>query len=181
MTLQRTAADAAPPASLPLSELARALLLDGARLRSSLDVPVLLWELAPTPGSAPRELGTRAAGSLHTPRVGEPLVLALRKANNKGNAFSMGITVGRTSNNDLWLDDASVSRFHAYFQQAPHDESWQLVDAESRNGTWAGTRRLAAAAPHPLVDGESLRFGDVEVRFLQPVSFLHFLEQHLRR
>jgi hypothetical protein len=173
--------DLSSGAALGLAELARALMLDGEQLRRSLEVPVLLWELAPTPGSTPRELRTRVAGVLHTPREGEPLVLPLRKANNKGNAFSMGVTVGRTSNNDLWLEDPSVSRFHAYFQLAPQGEAWQLVDAESRNGTWAGERRLAPASAHTLVDGETLRFGDVEVRFLQPASLLLLLEQHLRR
>src|SRR5689334_10029496 len=43
--------------------------------------------------------------------VGEPIVFPVVK--NQENAFGRGITVGRTGNNDVVLDDGTVSRFHA--------------------------------------------------------------------
>ena len=45
---------------------------------------------------------------------GDPLAAVIEKS--KDNAFQRRVTVGRTANNDIVLEDASVSRFHAWFQ-----------------------------------------------------------------
>src|SRR3712207_3012192 len=65
--------------------------------------------------------------------VGEPIVFPVVK--NQENAFGRGITVGRTGNNDVVLDDGTVSRFHAWFQRET-DGRYTLTDAGSKNGSF---------------------------------------------
>jgi pSer/pThr/pTyr-binding forkhead associated (FHA) protein len=89
----------------------------------------------------------------------------------------MGITVGRTENNDLVLDHSSISRFHAYFLRDSRAKTWKLVDAESKNGTWVGPLRLERGATAPVQDRTRLRFGYVDMTFLEPESFFRHVER----
>lgn len=141
--------------------------------------PVVVWLAAPPevqrlegdliwktdPGFKPRRPGD------------DPLVFPLKKRSDKANAFALGITVGRTANNDLELDDASVSRFHAWFQIDPVSAVWHVCDAESRNGTWVQQQRLPPRRPAPLTDGEVVAIGDIELTFMTPASFGPWLKQ----
>ena len=88
----------------------------------------------------------RTLTSVATPMlgVGEPIVFPVVK--NQENAFGRGITVGRTGNNDVVLDDGTVSRFHAWFQREP-DGSYTVTDAGSKNGSFVTGVRLQPRAP----------------------------------
>ncbi|NUR49526.1 MAG: FHA domain-containing protein, partial [Hamadaea sp.] len=74
-------------------------------------------------------------------------------------------TIGRTSDNDLILDDPSVSRHHARITRGP--EGFLLEDLNSFNGTTVGGRTLHGDRA-ALNDEMELLFGDVPVRFAQP-------------
>ncbi|MBI3621481.1 MAG: FHA domain-containing protein [Nitrospirae bacterium] len=76
----------------------------------------------------------------------------------KGSQF----TVGRGSDNDLVLSHPSVSRSHLLirFEQGGH----LARDLESRNGTLLNGRPMTSA---PLTGGESLRVGEVALRFIR--------------
>ena len=141
-----------------------------------LDCPVLIWNSAPAETSRVL-LATAPHQTAQRPRSGEPVVFELRKGVDARNGFAMGVTVGRTDSNDVWLDDESVSRFHAYFQQVSQRgaQVWQVVDAESMNGTFLNTFKLPEKKPESLRDGDALRFGDVEVKFLLPEGFKNLL------
>ena len=89
----------------------------------------------------------------------------------------MGVTLGRTANNDILVPHPSVSRFHAYFQQGADNITWSLVDAESKNGTFIGDNKLVPTRPSPLTDAAKMRFGEAEVRFFLPQGFVEFLRQ----
>lgn len=145
--------------------------------RVDLTVPVLLWEAPPVQPSDSQILGATDSGKKQQsrPTRTEPLVLPLRKGPSRSNAFVMGITVGRTENNDLVLADTSVSRFHAYFLEDARRKVWRLVDAESKNGTWVGAQKLQQSTQVELQDKARLRFGDVELTFLLPESFFAHL------
>lgn len=92
-------------------------------------------------------------------RPGEGALLqAVRK---RQDTFPSMITVGRTANNDLVLLDASVSRFHAWFQL--DGDRLLLADAGSRNGTLVAARTLEPKVLTPVRMGERLRFGEVVV------------------
>lgn len=71
------------------------------------------------------------------------------------------VVIGRAAGCDLQLPDPSVSPRHASLRQRGSD--YVVVDEGSDNGTFAGGVRLERHAPHPLRDGELLRFGRVWV------------------
>jgi hypothetical protein len=104
--------------------------------------------------------------------VGEPIVFPVVK--NQENAFGRGITVGRTGNNDVVLDDGTVSRFHAWFQREP-DGRYTVTDAGSKNGTFVVGVRLTPRRPSPVVDGARLRFGHVDLTFYLASGFTKVL------
>ena len=78
------------------------------------------------------------------------------------------------------LEDASVSRFHAWFQQDERTNVWQLVDAGSKNGTWASGRRLIAKKATEIEDGQKVKIGSLELTFHSPVGFKKMLEARRR-
>lgn len=161
-----------------LSEFARRFLLDEVATRRELTTPVLVWEAGASAEGTELVFQTRSGGFGSTrPRGGVPLVLPVRKGGAKLNAFAMGVTVGRAEINDVPLDDESVSRFHAWLAEGP--QGWKLVDAESMNGTWMGGYKLEANKPALVRDGERLRFGNVEVVFMQPATFFGYLRTTL--
>lgn len=78
--------------------------------------------------------------------------------------FPAMITVGRTPNNEIVLHDVEVSKFHAWFRVA--DGRVELVDANSRNGTFVGHERLPPKEPRIVATGSTLRFGSLELQLL---------------
>ncbi len=75
-------------------------------------------------------------------------------------------TVGRSAENNIQLDDLSVSRRHARI--VVEDGAIHVEDLGSSGGTSAGGQRLPARTPHALGEGEALRFGDVQVEIGLP-------------
>lgn len=153
-----------------LSQLAPTVLVNPRAWAKLEKTPLLVWEKAPAKKQKTLVLGTlpgyrlEAAGS-------DPLCYRLRKYNRVGNAFPLGITLGRAEFNDVPIDDGSVSRFQAYFQQDQQSGIWHIVDAESFNGTSLDGVALAPNRASPLRDKAELRFGNVELRFFLPDSF----------
>ncbi|MBZ4423055.1 FHA domain-containing protein [Myxococcus sp. RHSTA-1-4] len=105
--------------------------------------------------------------------VSESVVFPVVKS--RTNAFGRGITVGRTGNNDVVLEDGSVSRFHAWFTREEGQEGLLLTDAGSKNGSWVGGARLTPRRAVPVEDGARLRFGQVEVAFYTASGFVRML------
>ncbi len=82
-------------------------------------------------------------------------------------AFKPGgrrLNVGRVSDNDLALNDASVSKIHATLMM--NSQGTMLVaDTGSTNGTYINGRRISYGEARQIEDGDVVGFGDVEVRF----------------
>ena len=77
------------------------------------------------------------------------------------------LTVGRSSSADVQLPHASVSRSHATLRVV--DGRWVVHDGRSSNGTFVGETAAHAPGegdPTPLVQGQAVRFGDVNAVFL---------------
>src|SRR6266850_6422570 len=73
------------------------------------------------------------------------------------------LNVGRASDNELTLNDSSVSKIHAALLM--NSEGTLLVaDTGSTNGTFINGRRIAYGESRPIEEGDVLGFGDVEVR-----------------
>jgi hypothetical protein len=163
--------------SFALSQLARRLWTDEARLREEFKCPFLTWESSERDHNEETWLGTQTGAPELVPRVGEPLVFPLIKGPSLANAFGMGVTVGRTANNDIVLHDQSVSRFHGFFQLDAKTGVWKLHDADSKNGTWATGLKVEAKNPVALTSGALLRFGDVQMVYRSADDFFAFLRE----
>lgn len=161
--------------AVSLTTFARNFLTDKEGLIRSLKAPVLLWEAGDEKPQDPLLFGTQGGLAPSRPRRGNPVVLEVKKEGARTNAFTMGITVGRTENNDVVLEDHSISRFHAYFQHDEKAQRWKLFDAESKNGTWIGPLKLTPNKGELVPDRARLRFGFIEVTFFTPASFLDYL------
>lgn len=74
------------------------------------------------------------------------------------------MNVGRVSDNDLSLNDGSVSKIHATVMMN-HEGTLLVADTGSTNGTFINGRRIAYGEARQIEDGDVLSFGDVEVRF----------------
>ena len=72
------------------------------------------------------------------------------------------LNVGRTKENDLWLDDASVSKVHAALVLNSENQL-MVADTGSTNGTFINDLRIAYGKAIPVKSGDKLKFGTVEV------------------
>ena len=63
------------------------------------------------------------------------------------------VTVGRSPESDIFLDDVTVSRQHAeiFRRERPEEKGFRIRDAGSLNGTYVNRKR---------VDEARLRYGD---------------------
>ena len=73
------------------------------------------------------------------------------------------LNVGRASDNDLTLNDASVSKIHGALLMTA-EGSLLVADTGSTNGTFINGRRIAYGESRVIEDGDVIGFGDVEVR-----------------
>jgi len=80
-----------------------------------------------------------------------------------GASFADRITIGRTSNNDIVVADASISRLHAYVRR--DNKQWLVADGGSKNGSWLKGATLEPRRERPLESRAVLRLGDVDLTF----------------
>jgi len=73
------------------------------------------------------------------------------------------LNVGRASDNELMLNDASVSKIHAALLMSS-EGTLLVADTGSTNGTFINGRRIAYGESRLIEDGDVVGFGDVEVR-----------------
>ncbi len=77
------------------------------------------------------------------------------------------MSVGRGTDNDLYLNHASVSKVHAALM-LNREGTLLVADTGSTNGTFINGRRIAYGEARHIEDGDVVGFGDVEVRFKKP-------------
>jgi hypothetical protein len=73
------------------------------------------------------------------------------------------LNVGRASDNELTLNDGSVSKIHAALLMTS-EGTLLVADTGSTNGTFINGRRIAYGESRAIEDGDVIGFGDVEVR-----------------
>ena len=73
------------------------------------------------------------------------------------------ISVGRTKENDIALDDISVSKFHASLM-LNDDGKLIVADTGSTNGTFVGGERIAYGKAVEIDGGSDLKFGSMAVK-----------------
>ncbi|MFT3699749.1 MAG: FHA domain-containing protein [Kofleriaceae bacterium] len=84
-------------------------------------------------------------------------------AKKPGASFPDRITIGRTPNNDVVINDTSISRLHAYLKKS--GARWVVADAGSKNGSWLKGAVLDARKEQNIDSRAVLRLGDVDVTF----------------
>jgi pSer/pThr/pTyr-binding forkhead associated (FHA) protein len=72
-------------------------------------------------------------------------------------------TIGRDSQNDIVLDELTVSRCHAVLFVQP--EGSILIDLDSTNGTWLNGMLVPPDQAVPLADGDIIRLGRLVTRY----------------
>lgn len=72
--------------------------------------------------------------------------------------------VGRGTDNEMHLNDGSVSKIHATLMMN-REEVLMVADTGSTNGTYINGRRISYGEACPIEEGDVVAFGDVEVRF----------------
>ena len=113
--------------------------------------------VSPPPIPAPVRVGA-ASGYVASSLNGVPHLVG-----RGGQRFELrgGLTrLGRALDNDIVVDDSSVSRYHANIRS--HDGAFELIDLNSRNGTFVADRRITEAR---LSNGDSIRLGDAQLTF----------------
>ena len=166
--------------ALSFSMLASQLLVDRESVVRALSWPVLLWEARPSDVVAARgyDDSTEAGCRPRRPTSAEPLLMEVRK---RRGATSEEVTVGRMHDNDLVLEDVTVSRTHALLRREPITGGWTVVDAGSHNGTFLDGVLIVPGRVMPLMDRARVRFGDVEVTFFQPQGFEQYVRARVAR
>jgi pSer/pThr/pTyr-binding forkhead associated (FHA) protein len=124
--------------------------------------PLFLNTAQSMPKAAPWQRGTP---NLH--------ILPLVKV--PGTPFVDLITLGRTTGNDIRVDDHSVSRFHAFFRQRLGH--WYLCDSGSKNGTRVAGKQLAPRTEAKLQNRDLIHFGSVEASFYGSDALFDLLTQ----
>lgn len=116
-------------------------------------------ELGPTniPKGAPSVHDVNVTARVTTAGGSREFNLAFRPGGRR-------LSVGRGRDNELCVNDGSVSKIHAALVM--NREGTLLVsDTGSTNGTFINGRRLAYGEARQIEEGDVVGFGDVEVRF----------------
>jgi pSer/pThr/pTyr-binding forkhead associated (FHA) protein len=71
------------------------------------------------------------------------------------------MTIGRSPDTEIFLDDVTVSRDHAVLVR--RSGAWFLDDSGSLNGTYVNRRRIDS---HRLEDGDELQIGKYKLTYL---------------
>ncbi|WP_058867929.1 SpoIIE family protein phosphatase [Chloracidobacterium thermophilum] len=79
---------------------------------------------------------------------------------------SVRLTIGRSSRNDICLNDPFVSRLHAEIRR--DGESFVLYDSGSANGTYHNGQRIESSAA--LHFGDVIRIGETELRVVDGLA-----------
>ncbi len=90
--------------------------------------------------------------------------LVVRSGGRVGESFPLRgdrVTIGRTPDADVFLDDVTVSRDHAVL--VARGDSWHLDDSGSLNGTYVNRRRIDSAR---LDDGDEVQVGKFKLTYL---------------
>lgn len=94
----------------------------------------------------------------------EKSMLIIARGPNKGSRFlitSEGVTIGRSADSDIFLDDITVSRLHAKIAKV--EENFVLLDQGSLNGTYFENEPITQRS---LLSGDEFQIGKFHLLFI---------------
>jgi hypothetical protein len=112
----------------------------------------------------PEEVNEDDSLSLADLRIEGPALVVRSGGGRAGETFALAgerIGVGRGPENEVFLDDVTVSRRHAVLVR--RDDGFYIDDEESLNGTYVNRRRVESAK---LEDGDEVQIGKYRLTFL---------------
>lgn len=74
---------------------------------------------------------------------------------------SVTISIGRATDNALALNDPQTSSHHAEISPGYNDDTYQITDLGSTNGTFVNDQRLTPGLPCTLNPGDRIRIGSI--------------------
>ena len=110
----------------------------------------------PVPGAAPPMPDIQVIARVTLPGGTREIPLIFKPGGRR-------LNVGRASDNELSLNDASVSKIHAALLMTG-EGTLLVADTGSTNGTYINGRRISYGESRQIDDGDVVGFGDVEVR-----------------
>ncbi len=123
--------------------------------------PAAAGPVAPVFGPPPSEIPA-AGGTRVIERAPKTLAMLVDKSRPDRRYDLTGtVNIGRSSDNQVSLQDPTVSRHHAWIKS--EGEAFSVFDVGSANGTFVNDERVEA--PRPLESGDVVRFGDAEFIF----------------
>lgn len=109
-------------------------------------------------------------------QIAETLIIEIRKQTSS--APTNMICVGRAANNDIVLSNNTVSKLHTYFLVSEGNDSYEIVDANSTNGTIVNNERLVAYKNQPLNNRDHIQFGpSIQMVYLTPQGLYDLIQQ----
>ena len=94
----------------------------------------------------------------------EKAMLIINRGSNLGSRFlitSQGASIGRSSPNDVFLDDVTVSRSHAKIEST--SSGFSIKDSGSLNGTYVNNNSIKE---HVLHSGDQIQIGKFHLLFV---------------
>ncbi len=117
---------------------------------------------APLPSAEPAEEFPAAGGTRIIERGPKHLAMLVDRSRPDRRYDLKGTTnIGRAQDNQVVLDDATVSRHHAWIKS--EGEEFMIFDIGSANGTFVNDEQIEE--PRLLKHGDVIRFGDAELVF----------------
>ena len=130
----------------------------------------LVWEAGPWRPPARGRDTVQARPGMPGLNSGESLAISIEPAAGSG-----AVTVGRSTENDVVIDDATLSRIHMRLEQGEAGR-WSALDLGSSNGT-AVDGVAARGQPVPLKDGSVIEAGTVRLTFHDAGGFFQRLKE----
>jgi pSer/pThr/pTyr-binding forkhead associated (FHA) protein len=119
-------------------------------------------------GTRPFQLATSRGRELHimnSPDPNSSVIAILDLANMQGAMRSFEVlpemTIGRSRECDIFLEDLSVSRLHATIHQLP-DDGYEIEDHRSTSGTFVNGMRITS---YRLLEGDVVQIGSNRLTF----------------
>jgi len=110
----------------------------------------------PIPGAAPTMPDIQVIARITMPNGTREVPLIFKPGGKR-------LNVGRAADNELTLNDASVSKIHGALLMTS-EGTLLVADTGSTNGTYLNGRRISYGESRLIEDGDVVGFGDVEVR-----------------
>ena len=91
-------------------------------------------------------------------------MIVIARGARKGSRFLItaeGASIGRSSENSIFLDDVTVSRTHAVIEKT--GKNFVLKDSGSLNGTYMNN---VSVTEHELVSGDEFQIGKFHLLFI---------------